>query len=113
MIPKTFLQWIRSLLTGGAVGDGGGDWDGRHSPDAHRIVRKDGPIWWAPTIEEVLKSWSRDPGEVAAVDRKVRHYLKLMADQEDIERDPDENEALAVFEKTWKVLRQELVVNTA
>ena len=110
--PKTFLQWIRSLLTGDAVGDGGGDWDERGQRSAHRPAIRDRPIWWAPTLEEVLKSWSRDPGAVKAVDRKVKHYLKLMANHPDIERDPDETQVLATFEKTWKVLRQELVVET-
>ncbi len=108
--PRTFLLWIRSLLTGDPTRDGGGDWDDETNQKRRRNPPLTAPTWWAPTIEEVLKSWSRDPESLVFIDKKVRHYLKLYQEQSDIERTAEERSVVEEFQKTWQVLRQELVL---
>jgi hypothetical protein len=109
--PRTFLLWIRALLGGEDIGDGGGDWDVR--PKSNRGPTEEGPTWWAPTLEEVLKAWSRDPDRLQAIDQKVEHYLKLMREQPDIERSQEEERVLQEFQETWSVIRQVLVSEAA
>ncbi|MFO0806399.1 MAG: phospholipase D family protein [Gemmataceae bacterium] len=108
--PRTFLLWIRSLLVGDAAGDAP-DWDDDDDtrPKASK-PSKTAPTWWAPTIEEVLKAWIRDPAALVLIDRKVRHYLKLFQEQDDIEQTPGERSVVQEFHKTWSVLRRELVL---
>ena len=110
--PRTFLIWIRSLLTGDADVDGGGDWDDDEKSLPRHNSPRSAPIWWAPTIEEVLKAWSRDPTCLVLIDRKVRHYLELYQAQTDIEQTPEDRSVVEEFHKTWKVLRRELVLET-
>ena len=108
--PRTFLLWIRSLLTGDACGDGGGNWDDDANTPRHRHkVQKVGPTWWAPTIEEVLRAWSRDPSSLVLIDKKVRQYMKLYEEQKDIELTQEERIAVADFHSTWQILRRSLV----
>lgn len=108
--PRTFLLWIRSLLTGDSAGDGSGDWDDEDGTRSPPKVPHAAPSWWAPTIEEVLKAWSRDPASLVLIDKKVRHYLKLYQEQTDIEQTEGERSVVAEFHKTWLVLRRELVL---
>lgn len=107
--PRTFLLWIRSLLTGDACGDGGGNWDDDSESPQRRKVPKAGPTWWAPTIEEVLRAWSRDPSSLVLIDKRVRQYLKLYEEQKDIELTPEERTVVADFHSTWHILRRSLV----
>jgi hypothetical protein len=101
--------WIRSLLTGDACGDGGGNWDDDADSPQRRKEPKVGPTWWAPTIEEVLRAWSRDPSSLVLIDKKVRQYLKLYEEQKDIELTPEERIVVADFHSTWHILRRSLV----
>ena len=107
--PRTFLQWIRSLLTGESDGEGGGDWDGEKNTQKRRGKPEAAPIWWAPTIEEVLRSWSRDPSSLKLIDRKVRHFLKLYQEQPNSELSADDRAVVSEFHQTWQILRRELV----
>ena len=109
--PRTFLLWIRSILTSDALSDGGGDWDNeppRHPPPP----RSAGPEWWAPTLEDVLKAWSRDPGTVREVDRKVRRYLAIMEQEPPEGQAEEEREIFEQFRSIWDVLRSQLVERT-
>jgi hypothetical protein len=110
--PRTFLLWIRSLLGNQDVGDGGGDWDVRSTQ-----VRRYGTItsrnWWAPTLEEMLKAWSRDPNRLKNIDQKVRRYLTFMHDQPDQEQRDEDHQVLRDFEKTWEMLCQVLLQEEA
>lgn len=108
--PRTFLLWIRSLLTGDPVGDGSGDWDDEEKARLQPKSSPAAPTWWAPTIEEVLKAWSRDPTSLVLIDKKLRHYLKLYQEQTDIEQTEEERSVVEEFHKTWQVLRRELVL---
>jgi hypothetical protein len=110
--PRTFLLWIRSLLTGDPASDGGGDWDRDRRESEPQYRPFVGPTWWAPTIEEVLKAWSRNPESLQLVDRKVRYYLKLYEEQVDANRTDEEKHVVDEFHKTWQILRRELVRQT-
>jgi hypothetical protein len=107
--PRTFLLWIRSLLTGDSSGEGGGDWDDEETGPSCSKPSRAVPNWWAPTIEEVLKAWSRDPTSLILVDKKVRHYLKLYKEQPANEQVAEDQNVIEEFHKTWQVLRRELV----
>ena len=109
--PRTFLLWIRSVLTSQALSDGGGDWD--EEPQRHQAATQSaGPDWWAPTLEDVLKAWSRDPATVSEVDRKVRRYLDVMEQEPREGQAEEEREVLEQFRSIWAVLRGQLVERT-
>ncbi len=107
--PRTFLLWSRSLLTGDACGDGGGNWIENADSPQRRKVSKVGPSWWAPTNEEVLRAWGRDPASLVLIDKKVRQYLKLYEEQTGIELTPEERIVVADFHSTWHILRRSLI----
>ncbi|MEX1028350.1 MAG: phospholipase D family protein [Candidatus Paceibacterota bacterium] len=105
---RTFLQWIRSLLTGNSDGEGGGDWDTPTTPGSRDNLEVM-PTWWAPTLEEVLRSWSRDANSLKLIDRKVRHFLKLYQVQTDAEVRAEDRAVVEEFHRTWQILRRALV----
>lgn len=104
---RTFLQWIRSLLHGTTGGDGGGEWDeskAKHSKDAKR----NGPEWWCPTLEEVLKAWSKNPGSIREVDRKISFYFELMNQRPANDTVSEDHKILEEFVATWQVVKRSL-----
>lgn len=107
--PRTFLQWLRSLLAGTSPGDGGGDWDSDKPKRTHDGKPDVGPTWWSPTLEEVLKAWSRDPASLKEVDRKTRYYLKLYHEREADELSVEERKVIQEFEQMWAIVRLEMV----
>jgi hypothetical protein len=107
--PRTFLLWIRSLLHAEDIGDGGGDWDTlsvRAEPQTSIV----GPSWWAPTLEEMLKAWSRNPANLRAVDQKIERYLKFVQDRADDPYTDEEQQLFEAFKQTWQIMRQTLMV---
>jgi hypothetical protein len=107
--PRTFLRWLRSLLTDDPFVDGGDDWDGTDHQSAVAPGNR-GPEWWAPTIEDALKAWNRDPNKLADVDLKVRHYLKLIEEEQRADLRDEDLLIIQDFRDTWSILRGELVV---
>ena len=106
---RTFLMWIRSLLSQGDLLDGGGDWWRDRTPQGATAKGSAvGALNWAPTLEDVLRAWSRNPDTLADVDRKVRHYLDIMKTIEDQDRTDEESKALEEFWRAWQVLSSEL-----
>lgn len=102
-----FFLWLRSLLKVDDIGNGGGDWD---DPPPTRATRP--PVgnelpWWAVTLEELLKAWSRDPASLQAIDGKVEHYLALLG--ESPLPSGEDTQVLAEFQQTWQLLHQVLV----
>lgn len=106
--PRTFLLWIKTLLTDEVIGDGSGDWDSEENVFQRQKSSQTPIAWWAPTIEEILHAWSRDPDGFIEIEKKVRYYLKLYEKLADIEYHEEERKALDDFKKTWQVLRREL-----
>ncbi|MCO6454765.1 MAG: phospholipase D family protein [Pirellulaceae bacterium] len=107
--PRTFLLWIRSLLTGDLHGDGGGDWDDESHGKRRRAAAKAARTWWAPTVEEILKSWCRDETSLVSIDRRVGHYLTLYKEQTAADHSAQDRAVVDEFQRTWQVLRSELV----
>jgi hypothetical protein len=109
---RAFLMWVRSMLTGDPLSEGGGDWDEPSRPSLKGPTAP-GPVWWAPTLEEVLKAWTRNPELVADTDRKVRAYLKALDEDEQLEVSAEERQAIEAFKSSWSVLRRGLLGSRA
>ena len=109
--PRTFLLWIRSILTIDALSDGGGDWDDERQHQ-RATTRAAEPDWWAPTLEDVLRAWSRDPATVRDVDRKVSRYLDIMKQEPPEGHAEEDLKTLEQFRSIWLVLRSQLVERT-
>jgi len=107
--PRTFLLWIRSLLNAEDIGEGGGDWD-MPTIRAERRAAVADTSWWAPTLEEMLKAWSRNPANLQAVDQKIERYLRFIQDRADDLYSNRERELLEKFRETWQIMRQALLV---
>lgn len=105
--PRTFLLWLRSMLSVGELLDGGGAWHA--GPRTYRSNETKGPTWWAPTLEEVLSSWTRDPENLSLVDQKVQNYLRLLREDDHGEYSKEEQDLLHKFEDTWQVIRKALL----
>jgi hypothetical protein len=101
--PRVFLLWLRSMLGSGEMLDGGGDWrssnSGKKSKDVNIFT------WGAPTLEEVLSTWTRAPQNIKMVDQKVQTYLVLIREEYQVEFSDEEKKLLQDFEETWQVIR--------
>jgi hypothetical protein len=109
---KAFLSWIRSLLLEGVVDDGGGDWD-KKLPHSHGKYPGKVLAGSAPTLEEILKSWSRDPVNLELVDKKVCSYMNRIEKQDEKLTNTREYAELREFNETWSLIKLELLPNIA
>lgn len=107
--PRVFLEWIRSLLHPESIGDGGGKWDEESKP-GKRVGGSSvlATPWWAPSLEEVLRAWSRNPDSLRLVDQKLKAYVNYLSEQDNKEVDADDLVVLQEFATTWDVIRPEL-----
>ncbi|MBA3973805.1 MAG: hypothetical protein C0504_06255 [Candidatus Solibacter sp.] len=108
---RTFLAWIRSLLDQSICGEGGGDWDGdQRTPHPVRRNGSDPDVAaWAPSLEQALKAWLRDPDQLRQVDDLITRYLDSIH-QAQISETPDpESRALGEIRRVWPVVRRELI----
>jgi hypothetical protein len=107
LTPRVFLEWIRSLLLSDYPGDGGGDWDYNNPPGEGQNNKAADIPWWAPTLEEVLRAWMRNPSSLTEIDRKLKIYEKYAAEH-------NENigsEDIRIFEQfcaMWNIVSREL-----
>jgi hypothetical protein len=105
---RTFLSWIRSMLEDSAVGHGGGDWtsppDHSTSPGANSDLEV-----WAPSLEQALKAWVRNPEQLKRADNILTRYLDSMREPQDKPHTEEEKEALDAIGKVWPVIRRELL----
>ncbi|WP_157595762.1 phospholipase D family protein [Plesiocystis pacifica] len=110
---RTLLAWLRALLNEQELDGQDDDWqDERRTASTHDVTDAS-PIWWAPTLEDVLRAWSRDPERIHAVDRRVSAYFEIMRNRDRQDRGPDEprtkdDDMLDAFWSTWQLLRAEL-----
>jgi len=107
--PRTFLTWLRSLLTDDAVSSGGGDWD---AEDNQSSMQSDGQqtldLGLLPTVEEILRAWARDVQTFVSADKKVVSYLTEIRQRARERNDLDGLQLLELFEQTWSTLSSEL-----
>jgi hypothetical protein len=106
------LLWIRSLLHAEDTGDGGGDWDTTPLGAEQQASLTD-LSWWAPTLEEMLKAWSRNAANLRAVDQKIERYLEYVQDRADDALTTHEQQLLEEFRQTWLILRNTLMVESS
>lgn len=94
------LDWISDELDDWAGSDGGGEWDEETEPRAGSGsvagVQRD-----LPTVEKVLRAWTRDPRRLDAVDRILRGTQPTGSGEDEAEA----RSHLAAFARSWKVLR--------
>lgn len=109
--PRTFLAWIRELLNGYRLDDGGGAWDGQgaevHAGRQRAYVRSESEF---PSLEEILKAWSKNPDTLLEADRKMRDYFGLLRKNSMSEESKGDIEPLLIeFEKVWDLMRTTLL----
>ena len=102
---RAYLSWIKSKLTGASDNAEGGDWKEPEKFLREQPGKKRTPGWWAPTLEDILRAWARVPKDVEAIDRDIQHF-KMMRGKEIKKED---RKIIEDFEKTWQVLRGELI----
>lgn len=103
---RTFMQWLRDLLTHQALTDGGGDWDGEPVRRRHgngSVGKLDRS--WIPTLEEVLRASIQQPLVLESIDRRLRAYLVHLP----IDIPIEDRQALKEFEEVWRMAHRELV----
>ncbi len=108
---KTFLAWIRSLLDQSLCGEGGGDWDGQ--PRTPHPQRRDGSdpnaVAWAPSLEQALRAWLRDPDQLRQVDDVMTRFLDSIYQAHGSGAPGPEAKALTEIRSVWPVIRRELI----
>ena len=95
---REILAWISNELDDSVESDGGGAWDAKRATSPHRGARTAVQL---PTVEKVLRAWTRDPDRLDAVDQILRGTKTAG-------RDDDESDArmhLDAFAQSWRVLR--------
>jgi hypothetical protein len=105
--PRTFLIWLRSILADDPKA-GGGDWDAKdiaYGPTTRNESLSD--LTMAPTLEEILRAWARDPSTFKAADEKVSQYLSAFRDRALEVNDPEAIVLLEKFRETWDRLASE------
>lgn len=103
---RTFMSWLRDMLIGQAMTDGGGDWNGvtpKSRPARVSGSTKAAP--WMPTLEEVLRASTAQPEVLEAVDRRFQRYLKHVPS----DVPPEDLKAINEFGDVWRLVRSELL----
>ena len=95
---REILSWISNELDDVVESDGGGAWDEDRATGPQSGART---VVELPTVEKALRTWTRDPDRLDAVDRILRGTQAAG-------RDDDETDArmhLDAFARSWRVLR--------
>ena len=102
---RTYMLWIKSMLTGASDDVESGDWKIPEKSLRELRGKKNTPGWWAPTLEDILRACVRNSKELVSIDASVRHFKKIWSGKI---KDED-RKIIEDFEKTWQVLRTELI----
>lgn len=106
---RTFLGWIRSLLDDCFVGSGGGEWDSTPQSTGTGGVEEANIELWAPSLEQALKTWVRDPDRLREADDIIANYLRSVQQRTDVTLTLEEVSVLNALDQTWRVIRRELI----
>ncbi len=110
LTPRVFLEWIRSLLDSGFTDEGGGDWaETSESKPRQGIPSYASAPWWAPSLEEVLRAWSRNPDSLRDIDRRLKAYVKYLDEHQGNDATAEDLVVLLEFNDMWEVVRRELI----
>jgi hypothetical protein len=109
--PRTFLEWVRSILNNESARPAGGDWDKETTEQTGRGYneRSTPEASLIPTVEEILRAWARDSAAFAAADERVRAYLNELERRAKEDGVGDDLELLQKFKQTWSTLSVELL----
>ena len=113
MGPRALLSWLRALVDGADGRIDTDPWPERQPRGATRGIGAHGTTGslGAPSLEVILRAWTRDPAKLSEIDRTVRIWLAEVRGANADSEEPDDQEAwreLVAFEKAWAVLRQGL-----
>jgi hypothetical protein len=103
---RTFMSWLRDMLIGQAMTDGGGDWNAV-TPKSRpaRVLGSSKAAPWMPTLEEVLRASTAQPEVLEAVDRRFQRYLKHVPS----DVPPEDLKAIKEFGDVWRLVCSELL----
>lgn len=108
--PRTFLLWVRSILSEETGTAGGGDWDAEVSmPFGAADDRHVTEIETMPSVEEILRCWARDTSSFVNADEKVKSYLSELERRADDNGATQDADLLKKFRHTWESLALELL----
>jgi hypothetical protein len=99
----TYFLWLRTLLAD-ELRPGGGGWDTpSDSPPPANVAGSAALVTasMVPTLEEILRSWARNPAAFAEADSMVTDYLEEMECRATAEADL---RMLSEFRKTWSTI---------
>ena len=99
--PNVFLKWIKSILDD--LPPGGETWDGQRN----HTKRPSNPERYVPTMEDILKAWTRKPSILKMLDTRMKAYMRFVRASSGKSKDK-EMLLLEDFEKMWKNIRSEL-----
>jgi len=105
--PSTFLKWLRTLLDD-ELPPNGEPWDldpGRKKEGTKLPQQLNERIF--PTLEDVLKAWSRNPDILKVVDARLKAYMDFIRTSSTEEN--KELIQLKEFDEVWKIVRTELL----
>jgi hypothetical protein len=106
--PRMFLMWLRSILANDLRASGG-DWDG---PDVINEpgfrMEKGDDLKMAPTVEEVLRAWAKDPSTFKEADERVTQYVNAFQERALETDDKSAMKLLEEFRQMWTTLASEL-----
>jgi hypothetical protein len=101
-------MWLRSILANDLRASGG-DWD---SPDVINEpsirMEKGDDLKMAPTVEEVLRAWAKDPSTFKEADERVTQYMKAFQERALETDDKSAMKLLEEFRQMWTTLASEL-----
>jgi hypothetical protein len=108
--PRTFLWWLRSMLTNDPAHLAGGDWDVKADTSTNARINdsRAADIGLIPTVEEILRSWARNSSVFDSADEKVKTYLKELENRAHENGAAADVEMLQKFRQTWDILALEL-----
>jgi len=109
--PQSFLAWLRSLLADEPTRPAGGDWDaeGPASGQPAAKLRRGTDRHLAPTVEEILRSWARDPSAFKTANAKVQTYLTELERRAEERTATEDTALLRQFRSLWMTLSSELL----
>ena len=106
MGPRALLAWIRSILDEFSSEADESPWPEPPRAPHGRVPGAGSVLWSVPTLESVLRAWTRDPSRVSQVDRVLRNWAS--ASKPVLEEDEEAAHELKRFLETWEVVRDGL-----
>jgi hypothetical protein len=106
---RTFLLWLRSMLTDEGASAGGGEC--AEGTSSGSVTTRDPGTFddsVGPTIEEILRAWALNPSSFIAMDEKVKAYMGELQRRAYESGAVADSELLKAFHLTWNELAAEL-----